>query len=115
MLLGALERAIVLVIHLAMTLLVLQAFVRKNSLWLGLAILWHTLVDAAAVFSAQTWGAYAAEGMIILFSLASLGIVIALRPRRESTPPPHTLEPHPRIEIMPPTITAKEIEETQYE
>jgi uncharacterized membrane protein YhfC len=57
-LLGAVERAATLCFHVSASVLVLQAFTRRNPLWLGLAIGWHTLVDAIAVFSIRTWNVY---------------------------------------------------------
>ena len=78
-LLGALERILVLPIQIALTILVLQVFIRQQSRWLWLAIAWHTLVNAVAVISVRQWGPYATEGIIAIFTLLSLAIVFALR------------------------------------
>lgn len=77
--LGALERAFALCMHLAATVLVLQTFRRHNGLWLLAAVAWHALVDAAAVVTAASWGPYWAEAVIGLLAAASLGIVVLLR------------------------------------
>jgi uncharacterized membrane protein YhfC len=78
-LLGAVERISALCVHLGATQLVLQAFTRKNIGWYFLAVLWHTAVDAFAVYGIQTWNVYLVEGVVFLFGMCSLGIVFALR------------------------------------
>ena len=78
-LLGAVERILTLPIQLALTILVLQVFLRRQSRWLWLAIGWHTLVNAVAVFSLGQWGAYIAEGTVVVFSLLSIAMIFLLR------------------------------------
>jgi uncharacterized membrane protein YhfC len=86
-LLGAVERAFTLCFHLSATVLVLQAFWRKNLLWLGAAILWHAAADASAVFAVGTWGVYWAEAAVGVFGVVSLAIIFALKPRGAETMP----------------------------
>ena len=96
-LLGAAERLMVLPVHLALSILVLQVFTRRQDFqrrqvfrlrqvlrpsqggWLLLAIGWHTLLDAAAVFFAGSAGIYAAEAAIAVIAVLSLAILLALR------------------------------------
>lgn len=78
-LLGALERILVLPVQIALTILVLQVFIRRQSRWLWIAIAWHTLLDAVAVITVRQWGAYATEGILAIFTLLSIGIIFALR------------------------------------
>ncbi len=55
-LLGAVERVFALILHLSLSILVLQVFVRKNIVWLFAAIAWHTAIDAIAVVGLyQEW------------------------------------------------------------
>jgi uncharacterized membrane protein YhfC len=77
--LGALERIFTLPIQIALTILVLQVFIRGQSRWLWIAIAWHTLLDAVAVIIVRQWGAYATEGILAIFTLLSIGIIFALR------------------------------------
>jgi len=86
-LLGAVERAFALCFHLSAAVLVLQAFRRKNLLWLVAAILWHTATNAVSVFVAGTWGVYWAEVTVGVFGVASLGLIFAMRPREAERPP----------------------------
>lgn len=92
-LLGAVERVFALCLHLAATVLVLQALTRRNLLWLGAAVVWHSLADGLGVFAAGTVGVYQTEAVIGAMALASLGIIFALRPRQPEAVP----EPAPAI------------------
>lgn len=85
-LLGALERFFALCLHLSLSVLVLQAFVRRRWIWLFLAIGWHAFVDAAAVAASQVVGPYWTEALIGVFALLSLAIVAALREHAGKTP-----------------------------
>ena len=69
---GLAERLMAITLHLAWSLMVLTAIIRGRMFLLGLAVLWHTAVDAVAVFLAGTAGILAAEGAIALFALAGV-------------------------------------------
>jgi uncharacterized membrane protein YhfC len=105
-LLPALERAWAIILHLSLSVLVLQAFTRRRIYWLGLAILWHAFANAVALYAAMTWGIYHSEAALGVVALLSLGIIFALRTpepledvQPESPPPP------------PPPLSRVEIEE----
>ncbi len=84
-LLGAVERLLAITLQLSLSLLVLQAFVRHNIIWLVLAILWHTAADTVAVFgSLQKWNPLFIELALAVFAAASLLIIIRLRTQPES-------------------------------
>ena len=78
--LGAVERFATILFHLSASVLVLQAFRRKNILWVAIAIGWHTVLDAVAVFASKTWSPYITEGIILVFGFISLGMVFILKP-----------------------------------
>jgi len=78
-LLGALERTLVLPVQIALTIMVLQVFLRGQSRWLWFAVAWHALLDAVAVISVRQWGAYATEGILAIFTLLSIGIIFLLK------------------------------------
>jgi uncharacterized membrane protein YhfC len=85
--LGALERIFAITIQISLSVIVLQAFVRGSLFWLLLAVGWHTFVNAVGLFALGTWGPYAAEGIIGLTAIVSLGVIFALRQRgQEATP-----------------------------
>jgi uncharacterized membrane protein YhfC len=77
-LLSVTERFFAICFHLSASLLVLQTFVRRNPVWLAVAVGWHAILDTVAVFALVTWDAYVAEGFIGLVALISVGIVYAL-------------------------------------
>lgn len=100
-LLGAVERALTIPFHLAMSLLVLQVFVTGQRRWVFSAIFLHAASNATAlifgfVFRGQSWRAYAVEGMIAIFTIAALLIIRGLyrsEPTPEDEPAAPKLEP----------------------
>jgi len=94
--LGAVERFATILFHLSASVLVLQAFRRRNHLWVFIAIGWHTILDAAAVVASKTWSPYITEGIILVLGFFSLGIVWMLKPtgkHEESKPQPDQPDP----------------------
>jgi len=85
-LVGLLERAFALCIHLGLAVLVLQTFTRGSPLYLVAAIAWHALVDTFSVYAVPTWGIGVTEAMLGFMALLSLGIVYAFRPGTEKQP-----------------------------
>jgi uncharacterized membrane protein YhfC len=79
-LIGLVERAFALCIHLGLAVLVLQTFTRGSPLYLVAAIAWHALVDGISVYAASTWGIGVTETIVGVMALISLGIVYAFRP-----------------------------------
>ena len=95
--LGALERLFTIPLHLACSVLVLQAFTRKNFWWVGLAILLHALADGVAVFVSRIgFSALAIEGIIGIFAIVSVVIIFALR------------QPEPIAELAPTSVPMQE-------
>ncbi len=78
-LLGALERALTLPFHIAAALLVLQVFIRKQSRWLWMAVLWHALINAAALMVFDLAGPYLAELVLGCFAVVNVVIIFILR------------------------------------
>jgi uncharacterized membrane protein YhfC len=74
-LVGAGERAMALTIHLAASALVMRGVVASRVRWLGVAILYHALVDGVAVYTAGRWGAAAAEIATLGFTALAAGIL----------------------------------------
>ncbi len=81
--LGAVERALTIPFHIAMSVIVLQAIKRRNVLWLGLAIFLHTAGNAAAVYALGVVGPYWTEAIIAGFSAMSVVVLFALQPAHE--------------------------------
>ncbi|MDH3943847.1 MAG: YhfC family intramembrane metalloprotease [Anaerolineae bacterium] len=92
-LLPAAERLSALAFHLAAALLVLRAVNRRSPFWFLAAVTLHTLFNTAAVFALVTWGELAAEGLVLLFGIFSVGLIFYLRPADE---PPADTHPQPQ-------------------
>lgn len=72
-LLSGVERVITLTTHLFLSALVWKAVIDRNVLWLLLAILYHMIVDAVAVFLQQIgWSYWPIEGVLAIFMLLNL-------------------------------------------
>jgi uncharacterized membrane protein YhfC len=97
-LLGAVERALAIPLHMALSVLVLQVFQRRQIRWLFFAITWHAAANAvAAVYVFHTYGMWEAELVFGLFTLGSIAIILALRrpePRENLGTMPEPLEPY---------------------
>jgi uncharacterized membrane protein YhfC len=114
-LLGAVERLFTMPIHICLSIMVLQAFTRRQGWWLWLAVLWHAMIDGLAVYSASKLNTYAVEGIVGLLSLISLGIIFALRQPVPSEAQPST-EALPLPEFKPPVVeeTPENLDNTRY-
>ncbi len=96
-LLGAVERLFTLCLHVSAAVLVMRAITRRNLLWLGAAVLWHSLIDATTVLAAGVHlGAVQIEGVLGAYALASLLIIFVLRPR----------QPEPAVGAPPSVVLA---------
>jgi uncharacterized membrane protein YhfC len=60
---------------------VLYSVINRKAIWFWLAILWHAIVDAVAVYLGQQISMIALEGIVGIFAIISLGIVFWMRPR----------------------------------
>ncbi len=71
-LLGAIERVFALLVQMSAALMVVAAVARRERRWLALAIFWHTLVDAVAVYIMQRFSVYAAEAAVLVMALLAV-------------------------------------------
>lgn len=84
-LLGAFERIGALTLHISLSVLVLQVFIRGQGRWLWMAVGYHALVNFLVVgIAARFWGPVAAEGVMLVVALFSFWVILALRPRAPS-------------------------------
>jgi uncharacterized membrane protein YhfC len=109
-LLGAMERVSTLTMQISLSVIVLQVFLRRNLVWLLIAIGWHALVDALSVYLASTQSVYLVEAVTWGLALISLGAIFALRspdpvPVAEVTPPG-------RAPLLDPAIVDTDIDDT---
>ena len=84
--LGFIERAFTICIQISLTIMVLYSVAYRQPIWFWIALLWHALVDAAAVYLLPTIGALAIELVIGIFAAISLVIVFRLRQKFNQPP-----------------------------
>jgi uncharacterized membrane protein YhfC len=78
-LIGFIERIFAICLHVSLSVLVLYGIAKKQAVWFWLAMLWHALVDAVAVYVGQSVGILQAEGLVAIFAAISLWIVFRMR------------------------------------
>lgn len=114
LLLGAVERLFAIVTHLALSLLVLQVFLRRKIAWLFLAIGYHAVFNMAAVIGVVQWGPYTTEGLLGALALVSLAIIFLLR---TPEPPEPAFESLPEVRLHEPPVlkpTADALDRSRY-
>jgi len=62
------ERVMAMVNHLFMTVLVLTGLMRRQWGWIAAAVIWHTMINAVAVWLNQHHGVIAAEGALAVMT-----------------------------------------------
>lgn len=78
--LGGLERIFAMCLHLSLSVMVLYSVAFKKPMWFWIALFWHALIDAVAVYLLPIMGALAIEGIIGVFAAISIWIVFTMRP-----------------------------------
>jgi hypothetical protein len=71
-------------IHVSMTVVVLQCFLRQQRRWFWFAVGFHTLANLLTVLTAQRAGPVAGEGVTTVFALLGLGLIFHFRPRQDA-------------------------------
>ncbi len=85
---GMLERLTAITMHVALSLVVLQVFLRRNGWFFLAAVLWHALTDAGTAMMSQLgWNPWAIEAVLAISIPINLAIILALRPRQASVQP----------------------------
>lgn len=115
--LGAVERLTTLSLHLALSVMVLQVFIRRQPLWLLLAIGWHALWDGVLVYAAATWGIHPTIALEIVSALVALGWIFALR-QPEPLKEPETTSVVPSrqgITIQPVEDRPEDLDKTRFQ
>jgi uncharacterized membrane protein YhfC len=114
---GLVERAFTIPIHVFLSVLVLQSFIRRQIRWLFLAVGWHAFINAfGTIYVMQTWGIYIGEAVLGLLSLASIGMTILLResdPEKPQLPEPEA--PLPIFEIQLASESQEQIEDSRFQ
>ena len=113
-LMGAVERVGALCFHLSASVLVLQAFTRRNALWVGAAILWHTSINATALIALQVWGVYITEGIVLFLGAISIVFVFLMRDHHQEQEPGSSVPPTLNVDPERPAISEENLEDSRY-
>jgi uncharacterized membrane protein YhfC len=84
---GALERIFAIIIQLALSVLVMNAFIKKRYYFITIAVIIHIVVDFTATYINYRVGTLYSEISVLVFALAGVATIIMLRPKY---PPAHT-------------------------
>jgi uncharacterized membrane protein YhfC len=115
-LLGALERVFAICAQVAMAVIVLQTFTRKQGFWVWLAVLYHAVIDATAVLGISYLCAYGTEALIGGFAILSLVIIFVLR-QPEPAAPVELAGPEPTPAFVPKPVeeSPDHLDNTRYQ
>jgi uncharacterized membrane protein YhfC len=113
--LGALERLFTIPCQIAMAVMVMQVFTRKNIGWLFAAIGYHALLDGVAVIGQKYLLPVSLEGVVGVFAILSIGIIFLLcQPEPAEVLPP--VAPALVVPVTEPVPeTAENLEDTRYQ
>ena len=76
------ERIFAICLHVSLSVMVLYSIAAHKPLWFWLALLWHALVDAVAVYGAGLKvNPLALEGIVAIFAVVSLWLIFHMRSR----------------------------------
>lgn len=76
---GLLERIFAICLHVSLSVMVLYSIAANKPSWFWLALLWHAIVDATAVYIGQQIGALPAEATTGIAAFISLWIIFILK------------------------------------
>ncbi len=79
--LGLVERIFAMCLHVALSVMVLYGLASKRPAWFWMAVSWHALVDALAVYFGQSISMVAVEGIVGIFAVISVMIVFWMKPK----------------------------------
>jgi len=114
-LLGAMERLFTIPTQIALAVLVLQTFTRRQWFWVWLAVLYHAALDGSAVYLAPHLGVLPTEAFIGGFAVLSVILIFVLR--RPEPPPPEEsppVAPAPRLPPRPIEATPENLDQSRY-
>jgi uncharacterized membrane protein YhfC len=112
--LGGLERVFAVILHLSLSLMVMQCFIQGKRRWLFIAIGWHALANAGAVIIIGLFNEYLAELFIGLMAVASLFFILRFKQPEPIEPEPEPLPPLKTIDLSEIEPTDDNLESSRY-
>ena len=87
--LSGIERLLAMTLHIGLSVMVMYAASHRKPVWLGVALLLHTLVDAAVgLFPLWGLGVMAIEGWLALCAAVTVALALGLRRAFSPSTPP---------------------------
>ena len=114
-LLGALERLFTIPTQIALAVIVLQTFTRRQWFWVWLAVLYHAVLDGSTVYLAPRLGALPTEALVGGFAVLSVAFIFLLRQPEPAAPeetPPSA--PAPLPPLRPVEATPEKLDQSRY-
>lgn len=112
--LGGLERVFAVILHLSLSLMVMQCFTQGKRRWLFVAIGWHALANAGAIIIIGLTNEYLAEVFIGLMAVGSLFIILHFKQPEPVEPEPEPLPPLKTIDLAKFEPTDDNLESSRY-
>jgi uncharacterized membrane protein YhfC len=114
-LLGAVERFFTIPTHIALSVIVLQTFIRKQWFWVWLAVLYHAFLDASIVFLLKPLGMYWIEALVGGFAVLSMIIIFSLRQSEPDVPQSVSVSRAPVPTLKPVEETPDNLDNSKYQ
>lgn len=115
-LLGAVERLFTIPVQIALSVIVLQTFTRKQWFWLWLAFFYHALIDASTVYLLKPLGMYWTEALVGGYAVLSVIIIFSLRQPDPAAPEPASVSSNlTTFEIKPVDETPGNLDNSKYQ
>jgi uncharacterized membrane protein YhfC len=112
-LLGAWERISALLFHLGASVFVYKSVREKNLLWLVIALLGHTVLNAFAVIAIQQMSLVLIETLLFVFALLWVGWAWKVRP--DDPEEEGLVPPPPKLELNASQISSDQLKESRYD
>jgi uncharacterized membrane protein YhfC len=80
-LVGALERILAIAIQIALSVLIMYAFMYRKYYMIAVTIIFHAIIDFTAYYINYKFGFWFAEAGVAVFAIISIVIILKLRPR----------------------------------
>ena len=114
--LGAVERFFTIPVQIAMSVIVLQTFTRKQWFWVWLAVLYHAFIDASTGYLLKPLGMYWVEALVGGYAVLSVIIIFALRqPDQDAPEPAPVSQPPATLDIKPVDETPDNLDNSKYQ
>lgn len=79
---GAMERIFAIIIQISLSVLVVQAFLKRKYYYIIIAVIYHVLVDFVAAYVNFKYGILPSEIIVFIFAIISIAIIFLIKPKK---------------------------------